>query len=132
MTTPQPMIFPVASLPISHYDQGDLIKLRERITELLPSTSDLDLQQEIVLQFISAKKLFSDAQDDSDIALNQKAQILNSTAALLKQLKDSQVELYSAERNRLQERALITALQAFPELHTEFLKDYTTRLEAIE
>lgn len=126
------MVFPVDSLPIGHYDQGDLIKLRQRCTDLLPSTSDLDLQSEIVFQFIAAKKLFSDAQDDSDIPLNQKAQILNSTAALLKQLKDSQVELYSAERNRLQERALITALQVFPELHAAFLADYTARLEAIE
>lgn len=128
----QPMVFPVDSLPIGHYSEADIVKLRERCNALLPSMSDLDLNQELVLQFIGAKELLKRANEDEDSPLNQVAMVVNSTAALLKQLASVQVELHTAERNRLQELALIDALKAFPELHETFLKEYEIRLEAIK
>lgn len=127
----QPMVFPVDSLPIGHYSEADIARLRERCNALLPSLSDLDLNQELVLQYIGAKALLKRANEDEDTPLNQVAQVVNSAAALLKQLAGVQIELHTAEKNRLQENALIDALKMFPELHEAFLKEYEIRLEAI-
>jgi len=126
------MNLPVDSINLALYSQSDLIRLRERIEKELPSTSSLDLQAELVFQFLGAKNLLAQAQDDSDIALNQKAQIVNSVAALLKQLAATQIELFSAERNRIVEMSLIECLKAYPELHTSFLEEYASRLEGIK
>ena len=84
------MILPAESLPLDSYDIVDLIKLRARIDKMLPQTGDMNLSHELVLQFQVAKKLQLDAQDDDEIPLNQKAQLINSSAALLKQLAEYQ------------------------------------------
>lgn len=126
------MILPAESLPIDHYTLAELITLRDRINSLLPNADSLNLQQELILQFISAKELFKRAQLDDETPLNQVAQVINSTTAILKQLTDAQIKLYTAERNRALEQALIELLkESDPEACQEFMEEYTKRLEAI-
>lgn len=126
------MILPVDSVDLSQYDAAELLRLQSRIAELLPQASDLDLQAELVAQFLSAKQLLADAQRDTETPLNQKAQIINSAAALLKQLSDQQIKLHTSERFRAMEAALIDLLKdADPEEREAFLAAYEKRLEVI-
>lgn len=125
-------IIPVESINLEPYNQAEIIMLRERCNKFLPDISDLDLRQELVLQFIVTKQLMTDNQTDGDIPLNQKAQVTNSLTALLKQLSDQQIKLHSAERFRLMEQALTDTLLGISlELQEQFLSIYAEKLSTI-
>lgn len=110
----------------------ELLTLRDQIMDLLPQAADLDLNRELVFQFLIAKNLMTEVQNDGDTPANQKAQVLNSTAALLKQLSDAQVKMYSADRLRVLENTLIDTLKTLdPAIYEQFNAEYTSRLEAI-
>lgn len=127
------MILPADSVPLDQYGVDELITLKSRIEKRLPTLEDMDLKHELVLQFASTKELLADARDDKKTPLNQKAQLVNSAAALLKQLAAAQVELYSAERFRAMEVALIDLLNdADDEDREYFMREYEKRLEAIQ
>lgn len=127
--TSDEIILPADSLPLDHYDVQELIVLRDRINERLPKSDSLDLMQELVLQFESAKGLLQQAKYDEETPLNQKAQIINSAAALLKQLADMQIKLYTSERNKAMEQVLIDLLnEADAEDRDAFLDEYEARL----
>jgi len=127
------VIIPVESLPLNQYNDQELITLRARIDESLPTLNEIDLQQELVLQFVGAKALLKDVQSDIETPLNQKAQIINSASAILKQLASIQTELYSAERNKALELTLIELIkaEADPETRDWFLEEYERRLEKL-
>lgn len=126
------MILPVDSIDLSQYTPAELERLRSKIVALLPQASDLDLQAELVNQFHTAKQLLAAAQQADDTPVNQLAQVINSAAALLKQLADTQIKLHTSERFRAMEAALIDLLKdADPEEREAFLAAYAARLELI-
>lgn len=117
---------------LSEKTPDQLLDLLAQIRQLLPSLNTLDLSEELVFQFLQAKKMMQDAQDDDDIPLNQKAQLLNSLANMNKQAAELQKSLFSPNQTRLREQALATALKKYPEVQTAFLAELELLLEALE
>lgn len=118
------MILPVESIDLSAYRVPDLLNLRSRIEERLPSTEieDLDLNAELIWTFQTAKGLLEGVNEETP--LTQKASTVNSLTGILKTLAETQKSLYSAERQQKLERALIAALKKFPELQEAFFDEY--------
>lgn len=132
--TPQaaPPLSQRLNLNLTLLTEPELITLRDEIQRLLPTMADLDLNQELVLQFQIAKDIMARSQNDPLIPTNQKAQVLNSAAALLKQLSDAQVKLYASERLRAMEAALIDTLKSTDaSLYARFEAEYSQRLELL-
>jgi len=65
-----------------------LLELRARIDEALPATAlkDLDLEQELVIQYQTLKALQKRVLDDDEVPANQRAQVANSVGATLQNL----------------------------------------------
>jgi hypothetical protein len=118
-------------IDLSEYTEGELVGLLEQVRARLPSLKTLDLQEELVLQFLQAKQLMKLAQDDDEIPLNQKAQLLNSLANMNKQAADLQKSMFSPDQGRLREQALVAALKQYPDLREAFLREFETLLEAL-
>lgn len=99
------------------------------IPDYIPLTSEsLNLESELLEQYNRARKLLHDASYDSNAPLNQKAQVINSTTSILAALIKSQAELYSLERVKRIEAALLSTLKAFPEMQEMFLAAYMPML----
>lgn len=129
------MLLPIDEVILSlpHYQPAELERLRQALPQDTSSPAGLDLQAELIKQFQAAKALFERAQTDTETPVNQLTQVINSSAALLKQLAAVQIELHTAERFRCMEQALIELLkQADPEEMEAFLKNYEARLAAIK
>jgi hypothetical protein len=108
-------------------DVGQLLDLRQRIEALLPARklADIDLEQEIVLQYLAAQALMQKTSIAVDIPANQKAQVQNSCASILDQLLKMQTRIYSAERMKAIEQVLIKVLKTLPEeAQRQFFHDY--------
>lgn len=128
------MLLPIDEIILSlpSYAPEEIERLKQALPGPQQAGESLDLQAELVAQFRAAKALFEKAQTNTDIPLNQLAQVINSAAALLKQLSSTQAELFTAERFRASEQALIDVLKSFPELQEPFLENYSQRLETIK
>ena len=115
--------FPV----LDDYNVAELIELLKRVKARLPATKlkDLDLEEELVLHFLNLKELMTVILYDDEVPANQKAQIANSCASLLQQMTKSQSTIYSAERVKRMELALMKSLHGMPqEILEEFLERY--------
>jgi uncharacterized membrane protein YdbT with pleckstrin-like domain len=75
---------------------------------------NINLAQELVLQFMRVKELQTDTLGDERVKANQKAQVANSVAATLAQLTKLQTELHTAERLKAIEGMLIRHLKTLP------------------
>jgi hypothetical protein len=89
----------------------------------------LNLENELLAQYNTAKKLIHDAEYAEDVPLNQKAQAVNSATAVLGALIKSQSELYNLERVKKIEAVLLRTLQSFPDMQEAFMRDYSAALE---
>jgi hypothetical protein len=117
----------VAPLDVETMSLDQLLKLRAEIDGRLPASSlkDIDLEHELVVQFITVKNLQSSVIDDKDVQANQKAQVANSCASTLQQLVKMQTEFYTAERFKEIENHLIASLRDLPpEASEQFLDAY--------
>ena len=125
------MILSVEAINLDHYSLDDLLRLRDRVIKVLPSTTieDIDLSQELVLRYIAAKDLLDDAGDDTP--LNQLAQANNSIVTMLKELALQQKALYDTTRAQRLERALAAALKAYPDLENSFYDTYEKEATAL-
>ncbi len=125
------MIIPVDSIDLSEYSISELIRLRDRVTEMIPTSDleDIDLQKELVTAFYNGKEILENAKYDDGVPLSQKASAINSIVASLKALSDAQKALFNIERQRRLENCLAKALEQFPELHDEFFEYYEQELE---
>lgn len=112
--------------------EGELAELRYSVDALLPlDLGSLDLAEELALQFQQAKALLVDVQRASDIPANQKAQIFNSVRGQLESIVKNQEVVWSMERLKKFEVALVKACglltdeakAAFFDLYSQFLKD---------
>ena len=112
------------------YTVEELLTLRNEIDQMLPAAElkDIDLNRELVLQYMQVKSLQSSVMDDDGTPANQKAQVANSCASTLSQLTKMQAELFDAERLKTVEQILIRTLQKFPEMSEAFLVEYEDAL----
>lgn len=92
----------------------------------------LDVAAELEMAFRSAKRLLSAAEHDESVPLNQKAQVVGALNTVLASITKSRSEIYSAERNRRMEAALIATLKKHPDLQKAFMADYREVLKGME
>lgn len=119
-------------LDLNNYtEEEELLELRNAITNMLPAShlKDLDLEQELVLQFRRAQHLQDRVLRQLDIPPNQQAQVLNSVASTLQQLVKMQSDFYTYERLKKIEGILVNLLNQWPEDQTEeFFRRYEAEL----
>ena len=122
--------FAWSSLPIDL-----LIKYRDEITRHLPplTLKEMNLEEEVILQYHSIRMLQTSAIDDNEIALNQRAQVANSVTSVLNKLTDMQESLYTSERFKRVENLLIRQLMKLPEaVAQEFIVEYERLLDSLK
>lgn len=93
------------------------------------TVENLDIAGELGGLYKSAKDLLDSVLTDSDVPTNQRAQVLNSVSALIQQIAKTRTDVYTAERLRKLEQALIRTLYDIsPELKEQFMADYERAL----
>lgn len=97
------------------------------------SLKSLNLDSELYAAYARAKNYLAIVQADEEIPPNQIAQLMNTLTAILDKIVKLQTELYSAERVKKLEAAMIQAIKlAPPESQQVFLEQYETLLKAAE
>lgn len=115
------------SINWSIYTVSELVRFRDEITKKLPplALSDLNLEEQVLLQFHVMRELQGDVMSEEGVPANQRAQVANGVGAVLKTLADKQTDLYTSERFKDIENLLIRTLSKLPEdLAAGFLADY--------
>lgn len=121
-----------ALVSIDKLSLTELLELRADIDAALPprALADLDLEEEVLLQFARTKALYDRISEDNTVPANQRAQVANSCTSILDQLIKMQARLYSAERVKSLEQVLIKVLKTLPEAtQTDFFERYERALE---
>jgi len=106
---------------------AELVRFRDEINRTLPPTelSKLNLEEETLLQFHTLRELQATVMDEKEVPVNQRAQVANSVGAVLKNLGDQQITLYSSERFKDVENLLIRTLTKLEEdVAREFINEY--------
>lgn len=126
--------------PLDGLDIQGLLALRARIGTKLPplSIAEMNLEEELVIQYYSAKALVAAVAGDDLVPTNQKAQVQNSCAAILKTLADVKVAVFSAERVQAIQLALEKAFQGeseevkkrFFERYARLVRDFTAQKDS--
>ena len=114
------------------YPLEELIKIRDEITQHLPPMSlrDIDMEQELLLQYHSLRKLQNDVLSDNETPVNQRAQVANSVSGVLAKIGELQQTLYDSERLKRIEKILVSVLEHLPVPVAEaFLTKYEEELE---
>lgn len=109
-----------------------LIEYRDEITKCLPplALKDMNLEEELLLQFHAVRSLQNNVITDAELPLNQRAQVANAVANTLTKLIDMQESVYTQERFKAIEMALIRALGTLPEDAAKaFIDQYEKVLE---
>lgn len=126
---------PAAPAPAQALDEmspEDLLALREQIDiRLAIDITKLNLADELGLQYQSGMILLASIREDKDVPPNQKAQVMNSVSATLKEIIKQTKVVYSAERLKRYEAAVLKVLKELPEenrmkffnLYGDYLKD---------
>ena len=97
------------------------------------SLKSLNLDSELYAAYARARNYLAIVQADEEIPPNQVAQVMNTLTAILDKIVKLQTELYSAERVKKLEAAMIQAIKlAPPESQQVFLEQYETLLKAVE
>lgn len=115
------------NLSIHSMSVPELLALRQAITEKLPNIAlkDLDLEQELVMQYETLKRLQEEVLSDPDIPANQRAQVANAVGTNLQSLAKMQVQQYTGERFKQIEMLLINLLNTWPpEMVEKFFVEY--------
>jgi len=94
----------------------DLLALRGRIDEMLPARElkDVNLERELVLQFLVTQQLQNTVLAEEETPANQRAQVVNACAAILQTLTKLQEEVFKSERVKRLDAAVIGMLQEVP------------------
>ena len=104
-----------------------LLRYLDEIRQVLPATTllDMNMEEELILQFQAVRTLQNTILDDISVPANQKAQVANSVASVLSSIADLQNKVYSSERFKRIETLLIRHLNKLPEdVAAAFLEDY--------
>ena len=92
--------------------------------------ADLNLEDELLVQYNRARELLHDAKYLEDVPLNQKAQVINSATSILGALIKNKAELYSLERIKKIENILLDTLKSYPDMQETFLAQYSAAFPA--
>ena len=107
--TPQP-VFRLSSMT-----EADRIDLRQQIDDTLTlKLENMNLAEELALQFKQARALYADIVNDPEVLANQKAQVLSTITSIIATITKAQAELYNAERLKKLEAAVLKALKTLP------------------
>lgn len=90
----------------------------------ITNISELNIDEALVRHYQESVRLLS-----QNAPLNQKAQAMNTIIGILVQISRLQVDLYSAERFKQYEDALVETLKEFPEIKASFLEKYQLNAE---
>lgn len=104
------------NLDLTKLNVLDLLSLREQITSLLPVSElkNMDLNQELVLQYQAAKSMQAQALADARVDPSKMSTLLNACASSLSALAKLQGEVYNQERLKQIESHLIETLNKMP------------------
>lgn len=131
---PKLQVSPVEALmpAIEPLSEVELMELRHEIDLRIGlDLGQLNLSEELALQFRQAKTLLNDVQNDKDIPANQRAQVFNAVRNQLSEILKQQESVWSMERLKKIESAVVKACNlmteeqkaAFMDLYGEYLKD---------
>lgn len=119
--------------PLEGLDEIGLMALRERIDMIIkPDLARLNMAEELGLQYRQGKHLLALIQNDNGTPANQKAQVFNAVAGMLEKIVKQQKIVYSAERMKRCESAILKVLmhagseddkRRFFDLYGEFLAE---------
>lgn len=118
--------------PLEGLDDTELLSLRHRLDKKLRlDLTQLDLAEELGMQYRSGMILLASVQEDKDTPANQRAQVFNSVSTMLEKIVKQQKIVYSAERLKRFESSFIKVLEQLPEelkrkffdLYSEFLTE---------
>lgn len=117
--------------PLEGLDDQELLTLRHRLDKKLKlDLTQLDLAEELGMQYRSGMILLASVQDDKETPANQRAQVFNSVSSMLEKIVKQQKIVYDAERLKRFESSFLKVLQDLPEaskrkffdLYGEYLK----------
>lgn len=97
-------------------------------SDRVSNLNDLDLEDELLKQYNTAKNLYEDAEFDEEVPLNQKAQTLNAISAILGQIIKQREMLHNVQTITAIEQALVATLKDFPEVKEGFMTAYGRNL----
>ena len=124
-----------ATFQWAHMPQETLLQCLDEIKAVLNSTSlvEMNMEEELVLQYRAVKALQGRVIDDLETPANQRAQVANAVASSLARLADLQMTIYTSERFKRIETLLIRHLRKLPEdMAAQFLDDYEELLEQLK
>lgn len=116
------------------YTDSELIRFRDEITACLPplSLAEMNMEEQLLLQYHALRSVQNEVFGDSEIPVNQQAQIANSVSGVLSKLAEKQQEIYTSERLKKIESVLIALMKEQPtELAEAFLTQYEALLETL-
>lgn len=123
----------VSKVNLAGMGEHELLTLRAEIDQRLvvKKLEDMDMERELVLQLRMSQALQTNIIDDDRVPANQKAQVMNSVASTIQQITKMQGEIYTSERLKRIESALIKQLNQWPEDQTRtFFERYTDILNS--
>ena len=126
VVTASSMAAPVGD--IDEMDVDELLALKDQIEGRLPNRSlkAMNLEEELVEQYMKVKALQNRVLNDEGIPANQLAQCAGQVASTLQALVRMQTEWYNAERFKDIESHLIKTLNKLP---AEMVEDFFTWYE---
>lgn len=93
-------------------------------TNQITTIKELNIDEALVQHYQDAVRLLA-----QNAPVNQKAQAMNTIIGILVQISKLQVDLYSAERFKKYEEALVETLKEFPEVKDSFLEKYDLNIQ---
>lgn len=116
-------------------DSPPYLESRALAASYLPekgSLKNLDLDAELYAAYAKARNYLAEVQMAGDIPANQIAQVFNTLSGILKEIVKLQTDLYSAERVKKLEAAMIEAIKVAPkESQMIFMQRYEEILRGI-
>lgn len=112
-------------LPEMSFDQ--LRVLRNEINAILPTErlENLNLEQELVEQYLNIKGVMAGLLVDQDVPANQQASVANSVVTTLQQLVKLQQDLRREQTFKIMESCLVEALKVLPDaVKEQFYAEY--------
>lgn len=107
-------------------DTLGLLELRAKIEEKLPikSLEDVNLVRESLTQLQMAKSLQAAANErESGVPMNQRSQVQNSLSGIITTLAKVQMDLYTSERIKRVQSAVVKVVKQLPKASQELFFD---------
>lgn len=117
------------SYGLGSLSKAELRSLYKEVGEILgespSSVSEMNLEAELVEQYIKTKDLVDDVLADDEVPANQRAMVCNSVVTTLGQLVKLQEDLQREETLKIMESCLVEAIKTLPdEPKAEFFREY--------